>query len=97
MSTTTVNVPVTDRSSVGGPSVASLIPFDKICEPGAYICQWSGHLLRVPPDSVCSGGGPTLSIVGPEPLFVVKISENPYETLTKARLLACNLDINVCF
>ncbi len=26
------------------------IPFESIQEPGAYICTWSGHLLRIPED-----------------------------------------------
>ena len=36
------------------------IPFDSIRSPGAYVCNWNGHLLRVPetalvPDSVIIG------------------------------------------
>lgn len=73
------------------------IPFDCINEPGAYICSWSGHLLRVPEDGVTPGRSPMLNIVGSEPLYVTKISDNPFITLTKARLLACNFDLNVCF
>lgn len=73
------------------------IPFDSISAPGAYICNWSGHLLRVPEDGVTAGRSPMLNIVGGEPLFVTKISDNPYLTLTKARLLASNHDINVNF
>ena len=77
-----------------GPMV---VPFDQINEPGCYICNWSGHLLRVPPDGVQLGRSPLLSIIGCEPVFVTKISDNPFIPLTKARLLAANCDVNVNF
>jgi len=73
------------------------VPFESINEPGAYICNWSGHLLRVPEDGVAPGRSPMINIVGADPLFVTKITNNPYVTLTKARLLASNFDINVNF
>ena len=71
--------------------------FEDICEPGAYICNWSGHLLRVPEDGVIAGRSPMLNIVGAEPLTVTRISENPYITLTRAKLVASNADLNVNF
>ena len=73
------------------------IAFDQINEPGSYICNWSGHLLRVPEDGVAPGRSPLLNIVGTDPLFVTKISDNPFITLTKAKMVASNLDINVNF
>ena len=75
----------------------SQIPFDSINQPGCYVCNWSGHLLRVPEDGVASGRSPLINIVGHQPLFVTKINENPYIPLTKARLLAANCDIAVNF
>ena len=73
------------------------LPFEKIAEPGAYLCNWSGHLLRVPEDGVTPGRSPMLNIVGPEALFVTKICDNPYVTVTKAKLLASNMDVCVNF
>ncbi len=73
------------------------IPFASICEPGCYVCNWSGHLLRVPEDGVPPGRSPLVNIVGCEPLFVTKISDNPFIPVTKAKLLACNADCNVNF
>jgi len=70
------------------------MPFESIQEPGCYVCNWSGHLLRVPDDGVAPGRSPLISIVGNETLFVTKISDNPFLTLTKARILASN--VNVC-
>ena len=76
---------------------ASTVAFEAINEPGTYVCNWSGHLLRVPEDGVTPGRSPLVNIIGQEPLFVTKISDNPYITLTKARLLASNFDIAVNF
>jgi hypothetical protein len=73
------------------------IPFAQINEPGAYVCTWSGHLIRVPEDGVAPGRSPLLSIVGNQPLFVTKVSNDPYVTITKARLLACNFNLPVNF
>ena len=72
-------------------------PFEAINEPGCYICNWSGHLLRVPEDGVAPGRSPLINIIGNEPLFVTKISDNPYVTLTKAKMIASNLDCCVNF
>jgi hypothetical protein len=73
------------------------IPFEAISQPGAYICNWSGHLLRVPEDGVVAGRSPLVTIVGPEPLTVTKISDNPYIPVTKAKLVASNFDLAVNF
>lgn len=71
--------------------------WDQICDPGTYICNWSGHLLRVPEDGVAPGRSPLINFVGPEPLYVTMISDNPFITITKARMLASNLDLDVNF
>ena len=73
------------------------IPFEAINEPGCYLCNWSGHLLRVPEDGVAPGRSPLLTIIGNKPLFVTKISDNPFIPVTKARLLAANCDVAVNF
>ncbi len=73
------------------------IPFDSVDQPGCYVCNWSGHLLRVPEDGVASGRSPLINILGHQPLFVTKINENPFIPVTKARLLAANCDVAVNF
>ena len=80
-----------------GAGFGTTVPFASISEPGCYVCNWSGHLLRVPEDGVAPGRSPLINIVGCEPLFVTKISDNPFIPVTKARLLACNCDCNVNF
>ncbi len=73
------------------------IPFENVNEPGCYICNWSGHLLRVPEDGIAPGRSPLITVVGPEALYVTKISDNPFMTLTKAKMVACNFDLAVNF
>lgn len=78
-------------------SCGTTFPFEGINDPGCYICNWSGHLLRVPEDGVAAGRSPLINVIGKEQLFVTKLSDNPYIPVTKARMIACNLDIAVNF
>ena len=73
------------------------VPFEGINDAGCYVCNWSGHLLRVPEDAIKPGRSPLMCITGNEPLFVTKISEDPYVAISKARLLAANCDLCVNF
>ena len=73
------------------------IPFEAINDPGTYVCNWSGHLLRVPEDAVKAGRSPLLSIKGTETLFVTKISNDPYIPVSKARMLTADWDVMVNF
>lgn len=73
------------------------IPFEAINEPGCYVCNWSGHLVRVPEDAVKMGRSPLLSIKGTEPLFVTRLSADPYVPVSKARMLAADCDVTVNF
>jgi len=73
------------------------IPFDNLAEAGCYVCTWSGHLLRVPPDGIARGRSPLMSFVARKPLYVTKLCGDPYLPLAKARLLAADADLNVNF
>lgn len=73
------------------------LSYDGINEPGAYICRWSGHLLRVPEDSISTERSPRMSVIGADTLLVTKIDSNPFVTVSKARLLAANQDVSVNF
>ncbi len=79
------------------PGAGVVMPFESIGEPGAYICNWSGHLLRVPEDAVVRGRSPAVNIVGPGSISVTKISNDPFIPRTKAKLLAANFDVEVDF
>ena len=94
---TGMNAAGTQAKYSDGNPLGQVMPFESICEPGAYVCNWNGHLIRVPEDGVTAGRSPMINIVGPGTLCVTKISENPYVPVTKARLLASNYDIAVNF
>ncbi|MBU0637831.1 MAG: hypothetical protein KKB50_03125 [Planctomycetes bacterium] len=78
-------------------SAGTTVPFNAIHEPGAYVCDWSGHLLRVSVDGLTANYAPSINIVGNRPLTVTKLTDNPDVTLTKAKLIANDLSIKVDF
>ena len=80
-----------------GQGQGTQLPFDSINEPGTYVANWSGLLLRIPEDALKPGRSPTLAISAKEPLFVTKISNDPFIQVTKARILAANCDVAVNF
>jgi hypothetical protein len=77
--------------------IGTQIPFEAINDPGCYVCNWSGHLLRVPEDSIKPGRSPLITIRGNEPLFVTRISGDPFLSVSKARQLAADCDVPVNF
>jgi hypothetical protein len=95
METTVTQCNNTETMTTG--RCGAVYPFDQINEAGTYVCQWNGHLLRVPPDGVALGRSPTINFVGPGPLNVIKICDNPWISLSKARMLAANYDLHVNF
>ena len=97
MPTPTPPATMTQQSEHMIPGFGKQIPFEAINEPGCYICTWSGHLLRVPEDSIKPGRSPMLDLVGTTPLFVTKISNDPFVPASKARLLAAQCDVQVNF
>ena len=66
----------------------------KITRPGCYVCNRTGRLIRVDPDDPESVAGIP---VGAKPELVTKLSENPYLSLSQARVKAANLNIEVAF
>ncbi|MEW6198832.1 MAG: hypothetical protein AB1601_09235 [Planctomycetota bacterium] len=79
------------------PITGATVPLDTVRSPGAYVCGWSGHLLRVFSRGLMNDESPVLNIVGGEPLTVTKISEDPGVPLPEARGLAWSLGLSVRF
>ncbi len=92
---TATTASATNVTQNGG--VGSTYEFGQINDPGAYVCNWSGHLLRVPEDAIKPGRSPVLELRGKEPLIATKISCDPFVALTKARMIASDLDVYVNF
>ena len=80
-----------------GSECGQTMPFANISEPGCYVCNWSGHLMRIPDDAVRQGRSPLIEIIGPETMIVTKLSDDPFIPLTKARMLVADFDHSVNF
>jgi hypothetical protein len=77
--------------------IGTCVAFEDMNEPGCYICNWSGHMLRVPEDAIRPGRSPLLNLTGTKPLYVTKLSSDPYVAISKARSIAADLDVAVDF
>lgn len=91
---TNVTTPIKENETK---MLGARLPFESITEPGCYLSNWTGHLIRVPEDGVKLGRSPLIEIRGKEPFFVTKLSDDPYLTLTRARMIAADLDLPVNF
>jgi hypothetical protein len=80
-----------------GKGFGAQLPFEALYEPGCYLSNWSGHLIRLPKDGVKEGRSPVIEILGKEPMFVTMLSNDPFLSITKARMLAADLDLPVNF
>ena len=80
-----------------GAGTGTQVLFEAIDAPGTYVCNWSGHLLRVPEDAIKTGRSPLMNLIGKRPLFVSKISGDPFIQVSKARMIAANFDVPVNF
>ncbi len=78
-------------------TLGAAVPFNVVDTPGAYVCNWSGHLLRVPDDAISACRSPVVNLVGNEPLTVTKISDDPDVPLSQAKRLAADLRLEVHF
>ena len=74
----------------------SLIQFNEISQAGAYVDQW-GQLLRVQDGALKEQHSPLITITSTLETRVSKISDNPNIPVGKARQLAADADLAVCF
>ncbi len=72
-------------------------PFERISQPGCFVVNKTGDLIRIPEDALAEGSSPTIDVVSREPWLVTKISSNPYLPLRKARAVAADMDLHVNF
>lgn len=71
--------------------------FDQIRQPGCYICEWSGHLVRVSEGAAARGSAVLPSVTGSDPLFVTMISDEPDLSLDEAKSIARRLELSINF
>ena len=81
----------------GTKSVGVSLPLDALQEPGTYVCNWSGHLLRVPEADrginrfSATGGRRAASWT------VTRISADPRISRHEAKSLADGLGLSTSF
>jgi hypothetical protein len=79
------------------PPLGTTLAFDTIRSAGAYVCNWSGHLLRIPARASVPGEALRFNLVGRAPLTVTKISDDPGISLPEARTIAARLGLRTGF
>jgi hypothetical protein len=65
--------------------------------PGFYVSRASGNGYRVPAEALIKGASPVIEQVSAQPSRLVKLSDNPFIPLMKARNLAANYNIEPNF
>jgi hypothetical protein len=82
-----------ERNSASHPEVS----WDDLDTPGFYVSRSTGNGYRVPPEALIKGASPVIEQVSARPSRLVKLSENPFIPLIKARNLAANCNIEPNF
>ncbi len=70
---------------------------DEVTEPGAFVSEGTGDLVRIVPRGVLQEGEELLRKHDDEPVYVMRISNDPFIPISQARLAAANLDIAINF
>jgi hypothetical protein len=83
----------TEHSSASHPEVS----WDDLETPGFYVSRATGNGYRVPPEALVKGASPVIEQVSAKPSRLVRLSENPFIPLIKARNLAANCNIEPNF
>ena len=87
----TVDVPfAAEAEELGVP-----LPLDALHEPGTYVCNWSGNLLRVHDDDTARFTA--VSRAPQHQWTVTRISPDPHLSRFEAKTLAGNLGLATTF
>lgn len=81
----------------GTESVGVSLPLDALKEPGTYVCNWSGHLLRVPEADRGTNRFSATDGRRPASWTVTRISADPRISRHEARSLADGLGLSTSF
>ncbi len=75
----------------------SEVTWEGIDEPGAYVERGSGDLFRFPKESLIPGASPSVVKESRGASVLVKISDDPFITTFKARLMCAQHNIEPNF
>jgi hypothetical protein len=73
------------------------VSWDDLESPGFYVSRTTGNGYRVPAEALIKGASPVIEQVSAQPSRLVKLSDNPFIPLIKARKLAANSNIEPNF
>ena len=65
--------------------------------PGFCVSRATGNGYRIPAEALIKGASPVIEQVSAQPSRLVKVSDNPFIPLIKARNLAANCNIEPNF
>ena len=85
------------KALVQAVALATQIPHAKVKEPGTYICNWSGQLLRIPQVALQANRRPQVAVAESEELFLTRISPDPAMPISEARKLAAKCGVACSF
>ena len=73
------------------------VSWDDLEAPGFYVSLGTGNGYRVPAEALIKSASPVIEQVSAQPSRLVKLSDNPFIPLIKARNLAANYNIEPKF
>lgn len=77
--------------------VLSEVSWESINDPGAYVERGSGDLYRFPKESLIPGASPSIVKESRGASVLLKLSDDPFITTFKARLLCAQNNIEANF
>jgi hypothetical protein len=83
----------TERRKPSHPEVS----WEDLETPGFYVSRGTGNGYRIPAEALIKGASPVIEQVSAQPSRLVKVSDNPFVPLIKARNLAANCNIEPNF
>ncbi len=92
-----MSIQTTDPSQVHNTQHTTRVAFQDLNSPGAYVCNETGCLFRIPEDGLVTGRSPLIEIVSKSPTMMTKISDDPWLPISKARQLAADADLYINF
>ncbi len=70
---------------------------DEVVEPGAYVCRGTGDLVRIVAAGQPLDAEELLGEHGGAPVYVTRVSPDPFLRITQARMQAADRDVEVNF
>ena len=87
------------RKAVAGRGKGELrrVEYSGINEPGVYLFEREGMLMRIPEDGLTDASTPLVPLYSNSPVWMWRLSTDPWLPMNKARNIAANNDLAVEF